>query len=1122
MLYLSRSFSSSFVLRQDKFLIGGTEMTREQILAIRPALRAVAHWLVLVDWDLWETRQFVVVDPFAPISLLYLNQADYLSLGRTCVSNDMHLMVIATPSSQRPQTVGSKTDVVGSATSSQNSPLPVGFESKWSKLSKVSWKTFLDFRAKVRSSVPTVTGSTMVSETADSVVRTVFLWGRELLHYTEVKNSGGFHELLTPVARQLQVLIKHNGQMGAIKHLKVALFVLYSFMSGNPIKSSVPLGWGIRLTRGLPSYWPRALRDMVRSNNLPVIRVIASLLNLYRAMDAKHPELSVGSIIAPHPILEENQTFIEYQRFCSEIFPKLISSHFLGSKLPPFEYESALGLLVRSAGANLSGPSTASALLDAHAWRDAPRNYVLEWFRLHKDHLMSQILEAISIENFSVDSVLKDGMGLSTDCPMSGGLTANGLLMAMRVTKATDLLGRPILSRLHAIDEPAGKVRVVAICDYWTQAALKPVHEHLFTILKGIASNDATFDQDGVVEAYFRRGLRPHWSFDLKTATDSIPLRLYKEVLVPFLSSKDEDPSVAKERVDLWASILTDRDFYLPVKKGDVTPKAVRYGTGQPMGALSSWASMALVHHSLVQFAHYKATQQEEWFKDYLILGDDVDIATSCAVATAYKEVCADFSITIGLAKSLQSDKNCFEFANRRYIPEGDISPLSFREELACSTWTQRLEFSKRILRRIGKPLTEVSALLRRAVTSAQWTVLTPEMSGRRPSSILRLVHYCLLNPLQSKTDREDLSISSVLDWLTNVLPEEDIAIIRKIKVDNVLARNLSRRLVEHLREKIFEEFQRRLGGEALFHWCHIEEPTDTSVAGKLEFSREGPLGQNASLANFVSGRIGQLPRVPACADSTIQKGLAIIDEQILLHRDHDLVLSYCPPLSPVFWQYFRLCVFDTNAGILARTFRLWDRADDMVKRLPPLSSRMYERDFVAGPDLRVPLGEWIQLWVEVLSLPKVVPMDLSKSVNYNLDYNSYRKYFDSKVGVTGAKPLPDPETIFGPLLELASVAAEFAGVRIPNLPFFGDAKKGKRWVRALSRSLSTFRRWKQNTKSIDLAWQLAERLQRRPRSGSRVLWQPINHELGTSVVLRTEGGPLLILEKELGGEPFR
>jgi hypothetical protein len=861
---------------------------------------------------------------------------------------------------------------------------------------------------------------------------------------------------------------------------------------------------------------------MIRSNNLPVIRVIASLLNLYRAMDAKHPSLDVGSIISPHPVLEGNQTFAEYQRFCSEIFPKLVSSHFLGSKLPPFEYESALGLLVRTAGANLSGPSSASATLDAQAWSRAPRNYVLEWFRMHKDYLMAQILEAMSIEQVFTDKVLEPGAGTSSDVPMSGGLTANGLLKAVRVTPVFGLVGHPILSRLHAIDEPAGKVRVVAICDYWTQAALKPVHEHLFTILRGIASNDATFDQDGIVNAYFQRGLRPHWSFDLKTATDSIPLGLYKEVLVPFLSSKDEDPSIAKERVNLWASILTDRDFYLPVNRGDEQAKAVRYGTGQPMGALSSWASMALVHHSLVQFAHYKATLKEEWFTDYLILGDDVDIASSQAVATAYKEVCADFSITIGLAKSLQSEKNCFEFANRRYVPEGDISPLSFREELACSTWTQRSEFAKRILRRIGKPLTEVSALLRRAVTSAQWTVLAPEMSGRRPSSILRLVYFCLLNPLQSKTDREGLSISSVLDWLTNVLPEEDIAIIRKIKVDSIQARNLGRRLVEHLREKIFEELSRKFKGEGLFHWIHIEEPLSPDIVESLRFSREGPYGQNAPLANNLAGRIGQLPYTPACARSAIDEGLAIIDEQILLYRDNDMVLSYCPPLSPVSWYYFRLCVYDTNRQIMSKAFKLWDRADDLAKRLPPLSSQIYERDVAVGPTFGVPLGEWLQLWVDVLSLPKVVPMDLSKSVNYNLDYNSTRSYIDQKSKIPGTAPPPsNPEAIFGPLLELATTLAEFAGVRIPNLPFFGDAVKGKRWTRTLSRTMATFKVWKRNTERIDLAWQFAERLQKRPVSGSRSLWEPWHHELGTAVVLRKEGGPLLSLKFGLGGEPF-
>jgi len=1085
MLYLSRTFHSSCTLRQEvKFLISGVEMTREQITAIRPALRAVAHWLVLVDWDLWETRPFVVVDPFAPNSLLYLNQADYLSLGRTCVSNDLPLMVIATPSVLRPQPVGTKSD--GSGTPSQNSPLTVGFETKWSKSSRTSWKTFLDFRRKVHKNVPTVKGSTMISETADSVARTVMLWGRELLHYTEVKNSGGFHELLTPVARQLQRLIKHNGQMAAIKHLKVALFVLYSFMSGNPITCTLSLGWGIRLTSGLPAYWPRTLRDMIRSNNLPVIRVIASLLNIYRAMDAKHPPLDVSSIISPHPVLENTKTFVEYQKFCSEIFPKLISKHFEGGKLPPFQYESAFGLLVRSAGANVSGPSITGAILDAQAWNAAPRNYVLEWFRLHRDALMAQLVEALSIENFSTEELMLD----QSD---PHGVTANSLLMATRVTPASKR-GEPILSRLHTIDEPAGKVRVVAICDYFTQAALKPVHEHLFSLLKVLSSNDATFDQDGVTQAYFQRGLSPHWSFDLKTATDSIPLALYKEVLLPFLSSKDEDPGVTRERVNLWASILTDRDFYLPVNESeDKVPKVVRYGTGQPMGALSSWASMALVHHSLVQFAHYRATHKEEWFKDYLVLGDDVDIATSQPVSTGYKEVCADFSITIGLVKSLHSQRNCFEFANRRYIPEGDISPLSFREELACSTWTQRLEFAKRILQRLGKPLTEVSALLRRAVTSAQWIVLTPEMSGRRPSSILRLVHYCLLNPLQSKTDRENLSISSVLEWITNVTTNEDSAIIRKIKVDSVLARNLSRRLVEHLREKIFEEFQRRLGGENLFHWMHIEEPTDADIVGKLGFSREAPLGQNAPLANYISGLIGQLPRVPDVARSTIDQGVAIIDEQVLLHRDNDLVLSYCPPCSPVFWSYYRYCVFDTNRVILSKLLKLWDRADDMVKRLPPLSPRMYERDVVDSISSRVPLGEWLSLWIDVVSLPKAVPFDLQKSASYNLDYNSTRSYQDSKAKFR-TTPVINPETIYGPMLELAATLAEFAGVTIPNLPFFGDAKKGKRWTRTLSRSMASFKLWKKNLEAFEVSQQYADKLLRSPRSGSRAKSEPWFH----------------------------
>ena len=34
--------------------------------------------------------------------------------------------------------------------------------------------------------------------------------------------------------------------------------------------------------------------------------------------------------------------------------------------------------------------------------------------------------------------------------------------------------------------------------------------------------------------------------------------------------------------------------------EGGVLPRSVRYAVGQPMGALSSWAMLALTHHFIV------------------------------------------------------------------------------------------------------------------------------------------------------------------------------------------------------------------------------------------------------------------------------------------------------------------------------------------------------------------------------------------------------------------------------------------------------------------------------------------------------------------------------------------
>jgi hypothetical protein len=1122
-LKLTRPFTSSAVLLRDRYLINGSEMTRDQILGIRPIERSVAHWRVLVDWDMWKTHQFIVVDPYSPTSLLYLSQADYLSLGRICVSNDLSLIVIATPSTKKLEPVGQ--------TSSQNSPLPVGFEPKWTKQSRVSWKTFLDFRAKVRGAVPLIKDSTMVSETKDSIVRTVLVWARELLHYTEVKNSGMIPELLTPVARHLSSLIRHNGQGGAIKHLKVCLFLLYSYLSGNPLKCTTPLGWGIRLTNGLPSYWPEQLRSFIRSGNLPMIRVMASILNLYRAMDAKHPQFSTATITQPHPDFRENQTFIKFEQFASEIFPKLLATQFEDGSLPSFEYESGQGMLIRTAGANVSGPSSASTVLDAHAWKAAPQNYVRDWFVMHRDASLRRLLDAHSKElvlwftpraqnpeggygYFDKEGVLYAGPTL----PDSGGMTFNGFHMANRCPRAVQLLERPILSRLHTIDEPAGKVRVVAICDYWTQVALKPVHEFLFSVLKGLASNDATFDQDGVTNDYFQRDLKPHWSFDLKAATDSIPLALYKSVLTPILKTSNEDLTKSKERVELWAKILTDRDFYLPLSKEEAKtisdlgtlPPTVRYNTGQPMGALSSWASMALVHHALIQFSNWKALgfpsgDSMTWYTDYLILGDDVDIASSSAVSTAYVEICKDFSIVIGLEKTIKSNMNFFEFANRRYAPQGDISPLSFREELACSTWNQRLEFAKRILRRLGKPLTEVSSLIRRVTTSSQWTVLRPELSGRRSLSMTRLVRYCLLNPFAVK-DREGFSISSLLDWITNVIPDSDIPKIREVKVDSVRLEHLQRALTEHVRKSVFAALSSMIKGKCASMWAPSSINDDLKV--KFEHSMGPPIGTNASEARYLEGQLASLPRLPQIKElnKLIMAEQDSFDERILAARKDGVSVFLSPPGGQVSWAYYLTCTNSANEKILTKIFALWDEADNMSKRLPVFNPLAYKSPGVynhkQNPKV---LGQWIDLWVSILQIPKPIQCDLNYSVHYNLDYNSARETLAEKLRKPGEVVIKNPESLYGPMLELATVVAEHLGIRIPNIPFFSFAKKGKHWAKSLIRSLEVFQRQQAIDKQIMLSFQYGKKLHARPLDGSFAAWWNIGVLRDGELVTPTE-----------------
>jgi len=326
----------------------------------------------------------------------------------------------------------------------------------------------------------------------------------------------------------------------------------------------------------------------------------------------------------------------------------------------------------------------------------------------------------------------------------------------------------PPLGKLAYKLEAAGKIRVFALVDYWTHSLLEPLHDWIFEVLSRIPS-DATFDQTGKLEAFVKRcneeGKNEFFCYDLKSATDLIPLPLYVEVLALVLGHR-----AAK----LWGEFLTDRDYLVPPapKYGGTLPGShpkgsfIKYRRGQPMGALSSWAGLALVHHFLVQLAWIE-TGGVGWFLDYLVLGDDVVIGNE-VVALQYLQICDRYGIVVGLAKSLISKIGLINFANQTFIKLDNISPLSLKEELKARSWASRLAIARRVMNRwFPDSAGRLIALLQRVVTVPMWSMLQGlNLLGKDREGLGAVLTLIAQNPFIGASADDRVGAKEVLLWI--------------------------------------------------------------------------------------------------------------------------------------------------------------------------------------------------------------------------------------------------------------------------------------------------------------------------------------------------------------------
>jgi hypothetical protein len=131
-------------------------------------------------------------------------------------------------------------------------------------------------------------------------------------------------------------------------------------------------------------------------------------------------------------------------------------------------------------------------------------------------------------------------------------------------------------------------------------------------------------------------------SMDLSAATDRLPVQLQAQIL-----------SILGFEGTLWQSVL-DREW-------DLQGETVRYAVGQPMGAYSSFACLALTHHVIVRVASIQAGVNPRKLL-YAVLGDDGALAHE-KVAKHYRMLFEYLGMKINPIKGF--DGTVLEFAKQ-------------------------------------------------------------------------------------------------------------------------------------------------------------------------------------------------------------------------------------------------------------------------------------------------------------------------------------------------------------------------------------------------------------------------------------------------------------------------
>lgn len=726
-----------------------------------------------VDWARVKAGEHAVVDPFDPHSILYLTEREYKIQVRVSMTQEHRLAVLATAGSS---------PVTGSDSAPQGGgPTGSGLGKQRVVLSSSS-QLFEGLLPELEADLLSGSEKPEILPTLENLGRVfgawytrIAFWASGTTRLVSKTSKGHVKEAhLTFFVQHMLRILSTQGPKGLVVRMKAGLLLMNKAFPKDPETKLDP--WvtsvGIKVNRkGFPLFLHPTVRNKLMTGDVTTFRIWASLLNTYKVFSFDS-QTTLESITSP-PISRPDETMETQMAFFAEhvFWPRVLKKSMPSPVMTEKEIRKAMPereVFFFTAGPNLS-VSSLGIWKDLAAWHfmsycDVKTSTLWQYCKeFSLSSLMGEISRGLKIlEDYGITAKSRDHRSAAVSMPESWLSMTKFARSSPSERERMEEARRhtPVfLGKIHAIPEAAGKVRIVAMVDSLSQRALLPLHDWMNSILRKL-SCDATFDQDGSLKGYTSRGLEYQACYDLKSATDRIPEGLYRTVF----SASPLGPS----RTEAWLSLLIDRSYHVSdhamayIKPSSLSSRFVEYSTGQPMGALSSWPSMAIVHHFLVQYAAWKSGELSgelsspnfPLFDKYLILGDDVVIG-SRKTAKEYLHSMEVLGVTISLSKTYESTKGLVNFANQTFIGEENVSPLSIREALQVRGLAGAFALGARALTRgfLANPNAEKTSIHTSQVKarSAQ-TEVVRRMPNWTPPSLLRL----LVGPAA---------------WLTKVVP---------------------------------------------------------------------------------------------------------------------------------------------------------------------------------------------------------------------------------------------------------------------------------------------------------------------------------------------------------------